>query len=534
MEDCVQGALSSLYPPFESTAPPLLSQVFSVLESTYQQDSLRYLLDYFVPAKHLLHKLQQHACSQYLGCLFLHSGWPLCLGEKVVVQLSTLDWRLLRSNDFYLQVVPFSTRCPRLALKCLAAGGRTVQEILVPESQHPLVFTSEWLHSVNKERVGGGLDTCLVSTSDGVVRLPWKEIVYPKFIHDPSEEVDLLANKDSPMSKRLPSEGGKEDDASMAHGLVGNPALRRRSSEDGLGRTARQPQLDGDYVELLELRGGPDGRVDNRQRYLEMHGISKTKTLPLCRRGKAIKLRKGKAWGHWKMERSGSFRAIVGARGDLSTTKEEVLPPRPLRGVAETDKGRRPCSAHDSEEGNKVSPGSAAPEISGMCFGGPRRPGVGRERDSSGVTHACSNRRKDSQSSDNMLTIGIHGLNHKPASEGQSDQGSQSDSVFEDSDKRLSWDSDPATPTSDAPQRPLAQVCVGQNDTCSGSTTKNLPKPKLADDKDEGKTEDRACPRGKDIKTAGFRAPRCTNLTHSSYATFMLYDGTLPGANESF
>lgn len=69
-----------------------------------------------------------------------------------MVQLSTLDWRLLRSNDFYLQVVPFSTRCPRLALKCLAPGGRTVQEILVPESQHPLVFTTEWLHSVNKER----------------------------------------------------------------------------------------------------------------------------------------------------------------------------------------------------------------------------------------------------------------------------------------------------------------------------------------------------------------------------------------------
>lgn len=27
VEDCVQGALASLYPPFESTAPPLLSQV---------------------------------------------------------------------------------------------------------------------------------------------------------------------------------------------------------------------------------------------------------------------------------------------------------------------------------------------------------------------------------------------------------------------------------------------------------------------------------------------------------------------------
>lgn len=40
-------------------------QVFSVLESTYQHDSLRYLLDYFVPAKHLLHKLQQHACVSF-------------------------------------------------------------------------------------------------------------------------------------------------------------------------------------------------------------------------------------------------------------------------------------------------------------------------------------------------------------------------------------------------------------------------------------------------------------------------------------
>ncbi|CAL8376897.1 unnamed protein product [Boreogadus saida] len=33
-----------------------------LLESHYQHDSLRYLLDYFVPAKHLLYKLQQHAC----------------------------------------------------------------------------------------------------------------------------------------------------------------------------------------------------------------------------------------------------------------------------------------------------------------------------------------------------------------------------------------------------------------------------------------------------------------------------------------
>lgn len=275
VEDCVQGALSSLYPPFESTAPPLLSQVFSVLESTYHQDSLRYLLDYFVPAKHLLHKLQQHACSQYLGCLFLHSGWPLCLGERVVVQLSTLDWRLLRSTDFYLQVVPFSTRCPRLALKCLAPGGRNVQEILVPESQHPLVFTTEWLHSVNKERGyqregGGGLDTCLVSTSDGVVRLPWEEVVYPKFIHNPSDALpmshpaDPLPDHHLHPSSLTPSSGvlggwggsssGEPDSWSWDEeedyqdlppdGLDAEGALpRRRCSESGMGRAGRTERL---------------------------------------------------------------------------------------------------------------------------------------------------------------------------------------------------------------------------------------------------------------------------------------------------
>uniref|UniRef100_A0A087YBG1 Rho guanine nucleotide exchange factor (GEF) 40 n=1 Tax=Poecilia formosa TaxID=48698 RepID=A0A087YBG1_POEFO len=393
MEDCVQGALSSLYPPFESTAPPLLSQVFSVLESTYQHDSLRYLLDYFVPAKHLLHKLQQHACSQYLGCLFLHSGWPLCLGEKVVVQLSTLDWRLLRSNDFYLQVVPFSTRCPRLALKCLAPGGRTVQEILVPESQHPLVFTSEWLHSINKERVGGGLDTCLVSTCDGVVRVPWKEIVYPKFLHDPSEELGLGSN-------RLSSEGGSSLGGLPPNCMGSDPAIRRRRSEDGLGRTARQPQMDGDYVELLEPRGGPDGGVDTKQRYLEMHGICKTRTLPLCRRGKAIKLRKGKAWGYAKPERSGSFRGAYSTKEKEANPKDDLLPPKPPTTVSGSARFDVPLKE--------------------------RRPGVGKERDSNGFPQPSrdGHQNKDSQRSDRRKRKG-KGAKGKARSGGKNQKGTK-------------------------------------------------------------------------------------------------------------
>ncbi|KAK7910367.1 hypothetical protein WMY93_015051 [Mugilogobius chulae] len=513
MEDCVQGALSSLYPPFESTAPPLLSQVFSVLESTYQHDSLRYLLDYFVPAKHLLNKLQQHACSQYTGCLFVHSGWPLCLGEKVVVQLSTLDWRLLRSNDFYLQVVPFSTRCPRLALKCLAPGGRTVQEILVPESQHPLVFTTEWLHSINKERghkreVGGGLDTCLVSTCDGVVRLPWKEVVYPKFLHDPT--ADLMSNHGASLSDRLPSEGGwggsssgeidswswDEEDDNEDQTLerdFGAVFSHRRRSEDGLGRTARSPHMDGDYVELLEPRLGPDGGVDNKQRYLEMHAICKTKTLPLIRRGKAIKLKKGKVYG------SGSFRAAKSK--DTAASKENLTPRLPLRPVEQRTK-QYSSSVQDSDESDRTSKDSETMDGSRLHFDGvfrERKPGVGKERDSNGSANSDP---KEGEANRNVGT------------EGQSDI---SDSVFEDTDKPLSGDSDATTPTSDTTE---VQFSAQNEKPCSSKGAKgNIPKQtglsssscevKATEEEVEGrKTEERVCPRGKEVKTAGFRAPR--------------------------
>nr|XP_020442445.1 rho guanine nucleotide exchange factor 40-like [Monopterus albus] len=100
-------------------------------------------------------------------------------------------------------------------------------------------------------------------------------------------------------------------------------------------------------------------------------------------------------------------------------------------------------------------------------------------------------------------------MNHKVGHviEDHSDHGSHSDSVFEDTDKPLSGDSDTTTPTSDVSERPFTGVAESRKITISGSKMKNPSNPKVAEDK-EGKTEDRVCPRGKEVKTAGFRAPR--------------------------
>ncbi|XP_076868210.1 rho guanine nucleotide exchange factor 40 [Brachyhypopomus gauderio] len=596
VEDCVQGALSSLYPPFETTAPPLLSQVFSVLESTYQHDSLRYLLDFFIPAKHLLHRLQQHACSQYLGCLFLHSGWPLCLGEKVVVQLSTLDWRLLRSTDFYLQVVPFSTRCPRLALKCLAAGGRNVQEVLVPESQHPLVFTAEWLHCINKERGckregGSGLDTCLVSTSDGVVRLPWDEVVYPKLLHNPS---DPLSSLDCPSSVPSGPDYISPNTGGLGLGWVsssGEPDSLSWDEEDDLppdgdeaesgpasGRprraTEHQPAADssGDYVELLEPRGGPDGGTDSKQRYLEMHGICKTKTLPLCRRSKAFRLRRGKAWGCSRVDpggRTGSLgRKESCNRGrDGGGSCRDSVNLKPLPRVIDLARERKQCLDLDEGGGDLASQESRGLYLKGAAK--ERRPGVGKEREGSGSTLPWSESHKGKLSSS--------GCSSRPKDINEVDIGSKPATDQSNQDKSLHLDygfkdGSSLAVTSDKEEKPeetgafrgadnagsrvintvssvSGQHLANRSETklnplqdssqkreldtpCNVcSTTKQSGNPKdqtgthnahqnpektlsksgthsVAGERHAGKSEDRLCPRGKEVKAGGFRAPR--------------------------
>ncbi|XP_036426899.1 quattro isoform X2 [Colossoma macropomum] len=204
----IQSALSSLFPPFEATAPTVLSQLFRTIEERYHGDALQCLLDYLIPAKHILESVQQAACAEYSDVLFRCEGWPLCLRDRVVIQLAPINPLLLRPGDFYLQVEPFGEQSARIVLKSLLvqedllaqenlvlqAGlrvqeGPTVEETPIPETSYPCIFTEAWLQEVNEGRHGNQLHQCVLSSDQGIVKVPWTEVVNPEFLDKPKAKI---------------------------------------------------------------------------------------------------------------------------------------------------------------------------------------------------------------------------------------------------------------------------------------------------------------------------------------------------------
>ncbi|XP_061486753.1 uncharacterized protein KIAA1755 homolog isoform X2 [Rhineura floridana] len=188
LDVAVQNTLSGLYPPFDITAPTVLSQLFRVLEAKYHGDGLCCLLDFLIPSKRLLEHVRQAACAPYISCVFLHEGWPLCLHEKVVVHLGPLNPLLLRPGDFYLQAEPCGEQSACLVVKCLSRDLTTVEKIPVPESSCSLLFTKEWLEEINQGFDRPTLHTCLVATGNGIVPVPWNKIATPEFVNIPKTE----------------------------------------------------------------------------------------------------------------------------------------------------------------------------------------------------------------------------------------------------------------------------------------------------------------------------------------------------------
>ncbi|XP_036958147.1 quattro isoform X2 [Acanthopagrus latus] len=186
LDSSIQSALSALFPPFEATAPIVLSQLFRSIEERYHGDALQCLLDFLIPAKHLLESVQQAACAGYSDVVFRCEGWPLCLHDKTVIQLAPVNPLLLRPGDFYLQVEPFGDQAARIVLKSLLEEGcREVEETPVPETSYPCIFTEEWLQEINEGRHGTPLSRCLLCTDQGVIKLPWSKIAIPEFLDKP-------------------------------------------------------------------------------------------------------------------------------------------------------------------------------------------------------------------------------------------------------------------------------------------------------------------------------------------------------------
>ncbi|XP_070758793.1 quattro [Enoplosus armatus] len=186
LDSSIQSALSALFPPFEATAPVVLSQLFRTIEERYHGDALQCLLDFLIPSKHLLESVQQAACAGYSDVVFRCEGWPLCLHDKTVIQLAPVNPLLLRPGDFYLQVEPFGDQAARIVLKSLLEEGcREVEETPVPETSYPCIFTQEWLQDINEGRHGTPLSRCLLCTDQGVIKLPWAKIAIPEFLDRP-------------------------------------------------------------------------------------------------------------------------------------------------------------------------------------------------------------------------------------------------------------------------------------------------------------------------------------------------------------
>ncbi|XP_043086078.1 LOW QUALITY PROTEIN: pleckstrin homology domain-containing family G member 4B [Puntigrus tetrazona] len=206
LDSLIQSCLSALYPPFEVTASTVLGQLFQVIEGRYHGDALQCLTDFLIPARHLLESVQQAACAPYPQRVFRFSGWPLCLHDRIVIQLAPVNPLLLKPGDFYLQIVPFGNQAARIVVQSLleVEEERELQETPIPENSYPDIFTEAWLRELNEGRHGRTLACCVLKTQQGIVKVPWIEVANPEFEDNRRMASSSTSNQPESLSSCLP------------------------------------------------------------------------------------------------------------------------------------------------------------------------------------------------------------------------------------------------------------------------------------------------------------------------------------------
>lgn len=205
--------------------------------------------------------------------LFRHEGWPLCIHEKIVVQLASIDWRILKPGDFYLQVVPYLKKSPRIVLKCLAKDKHNVEEVVIPEVSYTSIFTLEWLSTINGERMGIALENCLLTTDDKIFRVPWDNVVNPEFINKPKvieNNIITPETAEEPSALCLPMDHAERSSPDLESqylqelspnrdNLVSSPApqlgetLVNGVCTNAVPEEDLKSDIEGEYVELAEV-----------------------------------------------------------------------------------------------------------------------------------------------------------------------------------------------------------------------------------------------------------------------------------------
>ncbi|XP_061444465.1 pleckstrin homology domain-containing family G member 4B isoform X2 [Rhineura floridana] len=240
LDTYIQNTLSSLYPPFEATAATVLWQLFSIVEKFYCGDGLRCLIDFLVPAKRVLQCIQRETCGNYTGLIFYHEGWPLCIHEKIIVQLASLHKVRLKPGDFYFQIVPVRKQSASLVLKCLSRHGQGMEELIVPETMYGYLFTTEFLETINYKLNGCPLQSCLLTTGPAVCRTPWKNIVNPVFV--PTTETILQTYSKSSLLENLIT--SNPDAKGMTQTMESNSSHESSTSNDTCSTVIQVPPAD--------------------------------------------------------------------------------------------------------------------------------------------------------------------------------------------------------------------------------------------------------------------------------------------------
>ncbi|XP_026570191.1 LOW QUALITY PROTEIN: puratrophin-1 [Pseudonaja textilis] len=135
LDGCIQNILSGLYPPSEITSARSLMWWRSSAGSS-----------------------KKGICSSSMRLALL-------VHEKIVIQLASLDWWILRPENVYLQVVLYLRKSPWIIGKSLAKEKHSVEEFVASAALCASLFTVEWLSSLSRKWLRTTLENCFLATA---------------------------------------------------------------------------------------------------------------------------------------------------------------------------------------------------------------------------------------------------------------------------------------------------------------------------------------------------------------------------------